>query len=459
MIAHLRRHSLMLRAMIYILPLVSFPLAGYLHARFIRMTPGLSSAKLLYLALFTTMVWSVVAEWKEVTSITKVSAEYTGIRACFASCGMTYVVDLIALFVVHDIAYSRAIILLSALILLVLAVLVRTLFRIAVRELAGHARTIRVIIVGVSRFAARAAMRVQRNEFLHCDVVGYIRLPGEEIQVSNAPVLGLSDKEAIESLNANDVLVAVPPERYGDVRRCVTKLRFLGKPLRFIVTTGSGIRVRDRVVQFGRLQMLDLDPSPTSSVAYSLVKRAFDLAFASTAMIISAIPMLVIGAIIRLTSPGPVLFRQRRVGKNGKLFTMYKFRTMQVASATQGDTRWTAESDPRRTRFGAFLRKNSLDELPQFFNVLKGEMSVVGPRPERPLFATRFREDIALYHNRHYLNVGITGWAQVNGLRGDTSIQRRVRYDMYYLQHWSLSFDIRIILMTIFGGFTDKNAY
>lgn len=138
---------------------------------------------------------------------------------------------------------------------------------------------------------------------------------------------------------------------------------------------------------------------------------------------------------------------------------MYKFRSMQVAPAEDGDSRWTAENDPRRTRFGAFLRRTSLDELPQFFNVLKGDMSVVGPRPERPYFVKKFRTDIALYQTRHHLNVGITGWAQVNGLRGDTSIQRRVRYDLYYLQHWSLMLDIRIILMTLWGGFMGKNAY
>ncbi len=219
------------------------------------------------------------------------------------------------------------------------------------------------------------------------------------------------------------------------------------------------MKVRDRVIELGRLQMLDLDPSPMPSIGYFLFKRVFDMAFSSAVLLVLAIPMLVIAVAILMTSRGPVLFRQQRVGRNGKVFTMYKFRTMQVASTGEGDTLWTGENDPRRTAIGAFLRKASLDELPQFFNVLKGEMSVVGPRPERPHFVGKFRKNITLYQTRHHLNVGITGWAQVNGLRGDTSIPRRVRYDLYYLHHWSLSFDMRIILMTIWGGFMGKNAY
>jgi Undecaprenyl-phosphate glucose phosphotransferase len=458
MIAQLHRYRLVLRAAIFVLPLISFVMAAYISAHWIGMKPRFSSAEDLYLALFTTMVWSIVAERQEVTSIAKVSAENTGIYACLFACGITYMVNLIALFLVHQFDYSRAFIIISALILLVLSVSVRTLFRILLRQFAGHRPVVRVIIVGAGRFAARAAVRVQRNEFVRCQVVGYIQLPGEATRVSNAPVLSLNDLETIEKLDPDDILIAVSPDRYGELRRCVAKLEILCKPIRVIVNAGNGLKVRERVAQLGRLQMLDFDPSP-SSIAYFLVKRGFDFVFSGAVLMVLAVPMLVIAIVIKLTSRGPVLFKQRRVGRNGKLFTMYKFRTMRSTSAVEGDTRWTAENDPRCTRFGAFLRRTSLDELPQFFNVLKGEMSVVGPRPERPHFVKKFRKDIALYQTRHHLNVGITGWAQVNGLRGDTSIQRRVRYDLYYVQHWSFLFDVRIILMTLWAGFIGKNAY
>ena len=169
--------------------------------------------------------------------------------------------------------------------------------------------------------------------------------------------------------------------------------------------------------------------------------------------------MLLIAVAIRLTSPGPVLFVQDRVGLNGRLFRMYKFRTMKAGGPTDSDTEHTTANDPRRTRLGAFLRASSLDELPQFFNVLRGDMSVVGPRPEMPYFVKKFQYEVVQYNTRHYLKVGITGWAQVNGWRGDTSIAKRVECDLHYLRNWSLWFDIRIICATLWRGFFSKNAY
>ncbi len=147
------------------------------------------------------------------------------------------------------------------------------------------------------------------------------------------------------------------------------------------------------------------------------------------------------------------------MGLNGQVFRMYKFRTMKMASPQESDTRWTIKNDPRCTPFGKILRKTGLDELPQFVNVLKGEMSVVGPRPERPILVQRFMQSVGNYNTRHYLKVGITGWAQVNGWRGDTSIEKRVEYDLYYVRHWTLTFDLLIVVLTFFRGFTNKNAY
>src|ERR1039458_8712863 len=169
--------------------------------------------------------------------------------------------------------------------------------------------------------------------------------------------------------------------------------------------------------------------------------------------------MALIAALIKCTSRGPVFFVQERVGLNGKPFRTYKFRTMRISAEAESDHRWTTEEDPRRTAFGTFLRKTSLDELPQFINVLKGEMSIVGPRPERRHFVHKFLQEVARYNNRHALRVGITGWAQVNGWRGNTSIEKRIECDLYYMQNWSLALDLRIILMTLSSGLMNKNAY
>jgi len=175
--------------------------------------------------------------------------------------------------------------------------------------------------------------------------------------------------------------------------------------------------------------------------------------------VFTAIPMALIAIAVKLSSPGPVLFAQERVGINGQTFRMLKFRTMNVASVSETDTRWTTPNDVRCTSIGAFLRRSSLDELPQFFNVLWGDMSVVGPRPERPHFVEKFNDEIDAYNSRHHLKSGITGWAQVHGLRGDTDIAKRVELDLYYIRNWSLLLDLQIILMTVFSGFFAENAY
>ena len=203
---------------------------------------------------------------------------------------------------------------------------------------------------------------------------------------------------------------------------------------------GEGIVARERLFQLGHMQMLDLTGTPAESLDYNLLKRAFDIVFSTVVLIIAAPAFALIMIAIRCTSTGPVFFSQKRLGLNGKLFPMLKFRTMKVCDGTESDTHWTTEDDEGRTRLGTLLRKTSLDELPQFINVLKGGMSLVGPRPERPHFVQKFLNDITRYNNRHWLKAGITGWAQVNGWRGDTSIQKRLEYDLYYLQNWSFFF-------------------
>ena len=181
-----------------------------------------------------------------------------------------------------------------------------------------------------------------------------------------------------------------------------------------------------------------------------LIKRLIDFTLSLAGILILAIPMLLFALVVKLDSPGPVLFRQERIGKDKKPFYMLKFRSMRVNA--QSDTAWTRDHDPRRTAWGAFMRRYSIDELPQLFNVLAGDMSLVGPRPEIPRYVDHFKYSIPLYMVRHQVRPGITGWAQVNGLRGDTSIRARVDYDLYYIENWSMLFDIKILLMTPFKG-------
>ena len=191
----------------------------------------------------------------------------------------------------------------------------------------------------------------------------------------------------------------------------------------------------------------------------SCIKRLLDLILSLAACVVLAIPMGIIALWIKKDSPGPVFFKQRRVGRGKKCFNILKFRTMRGDTPHDVPTHLLKNADSYITKSGAFLRRTSLDELPQLFNVLKGDMSLVGPRPERPQFVEKFKEEIPRYMVKHQVRPGLTGWAQVNGLRGDSSIKKRIEYDIYYIENWTIGFDIKIILMTFFTGFINKNAY
>ena len=205
--------------------------------------------------------------------------------------------------------------------------------------------------------------------------------------------------------------------------------------------------------------LLGLKESPLSEGYNRFIKRLVDIVFSGIGLIVLSPVFLFISILVKVTSPGPIFYFQKRIGEDGRRFAMIKFRTM-IQNAEKGVGRvWAKKDDPRRTKIGGFLRKTNIDELPQLVNVFKGEMSLVGPRPERPNFVGKFREDIPRYMARHKIKSGMTGWAQVNGLRGNTSIEERTKYDLHYIENWSLAFDLKIIFMTIMKLFVMENAY
>jgi Undecaprenyl-phosphate glucose phosphotransferase len=317
-----------------------------------------------------------------------------------------------------------------------------------------------VLVVGADEFAVRVADSLLGSPLGGCVIKGYIRLPGQPIAVRGQNVYDLADMGAIAIGNGFDeVVIAIPPALLPGLPNLRAALAPLCVPIRLVLDVGGITPDEQRLFRIGNLLLLDVQSTPAESAVYVTLKHLFDLAFSSCVLLVTAPLMLLIAIAVRLSSPGPIIFSQDRVGLNGKLFRMYKFRTMKVSSLEESDQLWTVRGDPRCTRIGVLLRQTGLDELPQFFNVLKGEMSVVGPRPERPLLVQKFMQSVGNYNTRHYLKVGITGWAQVNGWRGDTSIEKRVEYDLYYVRNWTLAFDLFIVLLTFLRGFTDKNAY
>mgnify|MGYP000333281300 FL=1 len=207
------------------------------------------------------------------------------------------------------------------------------------------------------------------------------------------------------------------------------------------------------------LPVINIRYVPLNNTFNALVKRAMDIVGSIVGIIVTSPLMLLMCLIIKLTSPGPLIYKQERVGLHNQTFWMYKFRSMEVQPESEEKKAWTVKNDPRVTPIGKFMRHTSIDELPQLFNILKGNMSLVGPRPERPFFVEKFREEIPRYMVKHQVRPGLTGWAQVNGYRGDTSIRKRIECDLYYIENWSIGLDIKIIFLTFFKGFINKNAY
>ena len=232
-----------------------------------------------------------------------------------------------------------------------------------------------------------------------------------------------------------------------------------GVHTKFIPDYSSLIPSRPYTEDLMGLPVINIRYVPLSNTFNAMIKRAMDIVGAIVAIIVSSPVMLILCILIKLTSPGPLIYKQERVGLHNQTFRMYKFRSMEIQKESEEKKAWTVKNDPRVTGIGKLMRHTSLDELPQLFNILKGEMSLVGPRPERPFFVEKFREEIPRYMVKHQVRPGLTGWAQVNGYRGDTSIRKRIECDLYYIENWSVGFDIKIMFLTIFKGFINKNAY
>ncbi len=461
MVRRLNLYRFCLRIICYGLPLVAFACAAYMRAllRWHYQPIPVRSAAYIYLVILVTLVWAAMAECYQLVSPEELLIRRTGATNVLRAVLATFFIVLIALFFCHENTVSRTFLPGATAVLAVLGMVTQGVFRNTIRTQLGISRPIRVMVIGADNFARRAARRLVRSaEWFR--VVGFVRIPGQEATKLQAPVYDLETLHELQlGHGIDDVLIAVPPDRLNALPQILAVTKKFCAPVRVVMDLGKGVVVRERLVRFGQLHVLDLADGSMDELPYVLLKRAFDIAFSLLAIVITGPLMLVITAAIWLTSRGPILFVQERVGLNGQTFRMYKFRTMAVTSSTESDTRWTTANDPRRTRLGTFLRRSSLDELPQFFNVLQGGMSVVGPRPERPHFVRKFVQDVGAYHSRHRLKVGITGWAQVNGLRGDTSISKRIEYDLYYLQNWSFVFDLRIIFLTVWAGFFGPNAY
>jgi Undecaprenyl-phosphate glucose phosphotransferase len=459
----LRLYRMILTICTYLLPWVAFE-AGYQLWAFLSTSwdrpatyPRTGHVGLILLCSF---VWAFMTEHYNVTSIDELFRERTGARAALAALTATGTVFLAILFFSRDGLFPRGLFVCGLASLLVLTLVTRSLLRLFLHKRREYGKPTKILIIGGDDFAKQTAERLQRLSLTPCQIAGYVALPGQQPAGGANPLYRL---DQIAGLNASrgfrEAIIAVHPMEFSRVPALVEAMETLCLPARAVVDLGEGVVARQRIVQLGRFQVLDLTSTPADLLHYALLKRAFDVAFSVLVLLATAPLFGVIALLIRVASPGPVFFKQERIGLNGQTFEMYKFRTMRVSTTNESDTVWTTANDQRRTRLGELLRRTSMDELPQFINVLKGDMSVVGPRPERPFFVEKFLGEVRRYNHRHSLKVGITGWAQVCGWRGDTSIEKRIEHDLYYLRNWTFAFDLRILAMTLRSVLTSKNAY
>lgn len=350
----------------------------------------------------------------------------------------------------------------------VLGVALILLERYAVRRFLRYLRKTgynqkHLLIIGGGRLGADFAQKVMSHKEFGYNVLGFL---DDDPAKKGAEVMGrrvIGDCRVLPDLLAagsvDEVIVALPLSAYKKYHDIVDTCEKAGVRVRIIPDYFDYLPGRLKIEEFDQFPLLNIRHVPLDDPFNRFVKRLFDVAVSAAAILLTAPIMIALAIGVKITSPGPVFFRQERVGMNNRPFNMLKFRSMRMADDNSADTGWTTADDPRKTKFGTFIRKTSLDELPQFINVLKGDMSVVGPRPERPFFVEQFREKIPKYMVKHQVKPGITGWAQVNGWRGDTSIEKRIECDIYYIENWDLLFDIKIMFLTVYKGLVNKNAY
>lgn len=318
----------------------------------------------------------------------------------------------------------------------------------------------KVLIVGGDRISERVIKKIRFTPQLGYNIYGVIADYYHDTMPKGL-YLGKLERigEILESQLLDEVLIALPLRREKEIVSIVETCEREGVRFRIIPDFYRVIENRASLDYLDDIPLISIRTEPLHSMKSIVLKRCFDIMFSMCVMAFFSPVFLVLALMVKLSSPGPVFFKQKRIGANNIEFEMYKFRTMGVQETKQSDTVWTTEADPRVTKVGKFLRKSSLDEMPQFWNVFVGNMSVVGPRPERKFFVEKFKENVPRYKVRHQVKSGISGWAQVNGLRGDTSIKDRVEHDLYYIENWSLWFDLVIIWKTVFGRKTISNAY
>jgi Undecaprenyl-phosphate glucose phosphotransferase len=465
----LKRYSQFLESLMLLADLLAIS-ASWIAAYFLRFhwgpvpvyrgIPGIRPY-LVLLALIV-IIWGIAFKAFGLYRPRRISSRLAEVRDIAQACSLAVLILVALTYFLKQFEFSRLVILYFWVFSILSVSLVRGSFREILRVMRRRGYNLRhVLIVGEGALARKVVSRIHARPELGLRIVGLLAGDPKKVgeTVEGLRILGTYEQagEIVRELSIDKLFIAIPLEGYGRMEGVLRCLEEEFVDIKVVPDLYQYVTLRGGVEEFDGLPLVNLQASPL--YGWNLVaKRIMDIVLSSVALLITAPAQLVLAAVVRLTSPGPILYRQERMGLDGRTFQMLKFRSMRHNA--EGDTGavWATRDDRRRTSIGVMLRLTSLDELPQLFNVLRGEMSLVGPRPERPVFIEEFRKRIPKYMLRHKVKAGITGWAQVNGWRGDTSLEKRIECDLYYIEHWSLPFDLKILWLSFWRGFIHKNA-
>ena len=465
----LKRYSQFLESLMLIADLLAIS-ASWIAAYYLRFywgpvpvyrgIPGMHPY-LILLGLIV-IIWGVAFKAFGLYRPRRISSRLAEVRDIAQACSLAVLVLVALTFFLKQFEFSRLVILYFWVFSILSVSLIRASFREILRLMRQKGYNLRhVLLIGEGVLSQKVVDRIHARPEMGLRIVGLLagdpKMVGET--VGDLRILGTYEQagELVEELSIDKVFIAIPLEAYGRLEGILRSLEEGFVDIKVVPDLYQYVTLRGGVEEFDGLPLVNLQDSPL--YGWNLVtKRIVDIVLSSIALLITAPVQLLLAALVRLTSPGPILYRQERMGLDGRTFQMLKFRSMIDDAEDDGGAVWATRDDPRRTSIGALLRRTSLDEMPQLFNVLRGEMSLVGPRPERPVFIEEFRKRIPRYMLRHKVKAGMTGWAQVNGWRGDTSLERRIECDLYYIEHWSPLFDLKILWLSLWKGFLHKNA-
>lgn len=368
------------------------------------------------------------------------------------------------LFLIEAVDYSRYVLAAFIVLSTLLTIAERMVVRNSLRLLRSKGYNIKhILVVGGGELGHKFAQRIEENQYVGYNIIGFLDDNLEKgHRIMNSEVIGkLDDLEGLLLKEPLDRVIITISPRNNDILDIVDICEKNGVKAVIIPEFSKYFPAKPNIDMLEDIPIIDVRYVPLDNTYKRLLKRVFDCIAATMAIIILSPIMIVTVILVKATSPGSAIYKQERVGLNRRKFQIYKFRSMRVPDENEEETkpRWTTEDDTRRTKVGSFIRRTSIDEFPQFFNILKGDMSLIGPRPERTFFVDEFREQVPKYMIKHYVRPGMTGWAQINGWRGNTSIQKRIEHDIYYVENWTMLLDVKIFLLTFISGFVNKNAY